>query len=343
MSSPYLLNTWYAAGYSEEFREKPVPRTLLGRELVFYRGESGKLAALEDRCPHRFAPLHMGKILGEHLRCQYHGSEFDHSGRCVRNPSDDRPVPAAMKTLSFPLIERDGVIWVWLGDTPPAAELPAVFSRLVPSGYAVAQGYVRVQGHYQLVTDNLLDLSHAEFLHSDLGAEGFNRRTKYTVEQDGDVVIANHLRHDVPISRMFKQAWGDGAPEQVDHRALARWYPPSSVHLEIGVNAVGDSGAGPTTLAMHLITPETEHVSHYFWRVAYNFHQDDPVFADRFRGVVQAAFENEDEPMIAAQHRKLGGAAFEALRPVLLSTDAATVRARRILQRLLAEQQAAAG
>lgn len=343
MTTKFLLNTWYAAGFTGDFGRQPVLRKLLQRELVFYRTQSGRLVALDDRCPHRFAPLHQGRIIGDHLQCPYHGLEFGPNGACMKNPSRDGTIPAALKVGSYPVIEKNGVVWIWPGSEPADETALHRIPEIHRTGHDMVQGYIRVNAHYQLVVDNLLDLSHAEFLHPNLAAEGFNLRTQYTVTQDSDVVVANHWRPNVPISNLFRLAYGEDAPANVDHRAIAKWYPPSNLQLEVGVAPVGDdSNTGPTTLARHLITPESERVTHYFWQMGRDFRLGDHAFSEWFRDMIQAAFENEDEPMIEAQYRKMDGQPFDSLRPVLLPTDAATVRARRIVQRLLNEEAAAA-
>lgn len=230
------------------------------------------------------------------------------------------------------------MVWIWMGDEEPDPSKLHRWPEFSDGKHQLVRGYMHIEAHYQLVIDNLLDLSHAEFLHPTLGAEGFNRKTQYTVEQNGDVVIANHWRPSVPISRFFSTAYGSHAPEQVDHRAISSWFPPSIVHVEVGVTAVGgDPSAGPTTRAVHLITPESDGVCHYFWTMARDFRLNDAEFADQMQRAVQQAFETEDEPMIEAQYRMLKGSAFEELKPLLLATDGATVRVRRILQRMLQE------
>lgn len=338
MANTFLLNKWYAAGFSSEIASKPVARTLLDRDLVFFRTSQGVLSALDDRCPHRFAPLHMGQVIGEVIRCPYHGLEFGSTGRCMRNPSSDTAPPAALQVRSYPVSEADGMVWIWIGDKVPNPVALPRWPEFNDEKHQVVRGYMHIKAHYQLVVDNLLDLSHAEFLHPTLGAEGFNKKTQYTVTQNGDVVVANHWRPGVPLSRFFSAAYGSDAPAKVDHRAISSWYAPSNVHVEVGVTAVGcDPSAGPTTRTMHLITPESDSVCHYFWTMARDYRLNDAEFAEYMQKAVQQAFETEDEPMIEAQYRMLRGVAFDELKPILLPTDGATVRVRRLLQRMLEE------
>ena len=88
VSGTYLRNAWYVAAWSDDLLDgQLLPRTIMKEPIVLYRKSDGKVVALEDRCPHRFAPLHMGKIVnGDCVQCPYHGLEFDASGACVLNP-----------------------------------------------------------------------------------------------------------------------------------------------------------------------------------------------------------------------------------------------------------------
>lgn len=336
----YLMNTWYAAGFSEDFGRTPMVRVLLEEPIVFYRTEAGEAVALRDRCPHRFAPLHKGTVIGDAIRCPYHGLQFGAGGACVHNPIGDGKIPKAAQTKAYPLAERDGIVWIWFGDQSPDESTIRRWPEFEDADrYTCVQGCIHVNGNYQLVADNLLDLSHAEFLHPYLATEGFNRRTQYSMEQDGNTVIARNWRPNEPISQLFAMAYGDDAPSNVDHLSVVRWEPPSTLRLEIGVTRVGrPASEGPRSQQAHLITPENEHTCHYFWKWARDFKRDDDEFSVRLQAALQGAFETEDGPMIEAQSRYMDGQPLEALKPVLLTTDSASIRARRVLMKLIETQ-----
>jgi phenylpropionate dioxygenase-like ring-hydroxylating dioxygenase large terminal subunit len=110
---PFLKNSWYVAAWSSEV-QGPTHQKIIGEDVLLYRGEHGQVIALGDTCPHRFAPLHLGKVIGDLIQCPYHGLQFNADGHCAHNPFDPAVQPAAAKVRSFPTIERDRFIWIWM-------------------------------------------------------------------------------------------------------------------------------------------------------------------------------------------------------------------------------------
>ena len=83
----WLKNAWYVAGFSHELDQQPfVARTLLGTPVVMMRHSDGRIAALEDLCPHRLMPLSAGSRVGDELQCGYHGMRFAVTGVCTQAP-----------------------------------------------------------------------------------------------------------------------------------------------------------------------------------------------------------------------------------------------------------------
>src|SRR5260370_33281013 len=120
---PYLRNVWYATAWADELGPVApmLARTVAEQPLVLFRTNDGSVRALQDRCPHRFAPLSMGQRTERGIRCGYHGLEFGSSGACIANPHG--PVVQSLKVRAYPATERYGMIWVRLGD--PALSYPS--------------------------------------------------------------------------------------------------------------------------------------------------------------------------------------------------------------------------
>ncbi|MEJ0069391.1 MAG: Rieske 2Fe-2S domain-containing protein [Pseudomonadota bacterium] len=122
----FVTNAWYVAAWSSEIGRQPLGRTLLNEPIVLFRDAAGRAAALEDRCCHRAMPLSRGEPAAGGLRCGYHGLVFDGAGRCVEIPTQ-KTIPASLKVRSFPVEERDDLVWIWMGDPAraDAAEIVA--------------------------------------------------------------------------------------------------------------------------------------------------------------------------------------------------------------------------
>ena len=165
----FLRNTWYMAMWGEQLAEGDLAaRTMLKEPVVVYRAADGTPVAMADSCPHRFAPMHMGKVVdGDRLRCPYHGLEFDRNGACVRNPNGPGKAPPASLRV-YPAVERHSIVWVWMGE-PEKADVALIpdFSILDPDSDNPAFGrdWIRMKANYRLIIDNLLDLCHVSFLH----------------------------------------------------------------------------------------------------------------------------------------------------------------------------------
>ncbi|SDH29132.1 vanillate O-demethylase monooxygenase subunit [Paraburkholderia phenazinium] len=342
----FLLNAWYVAAFAHEVRtDAPFARTLLGRPVVLYRDAAHRAIALDDRCAHRFAPLSKGRMVEGALECPYHGLRFGASGQCVHNPHGDGRVPSGAKVRTYPAIERYGAVWFWPGDPEraDAALLPS-FPFVDPEVAYTHDGYLLSRAHYQLSADNLLDLSHFQFLHPDtLGSEAI-ARGDVQAGNVGDTVWVRRVAHDEVLPPFVANGFGIPPGARVDRWMDVRWTPPGLLSIMVGVTPVGMAReAGLIAPSAHWLTPETERTTHYFF--AFGLPKE---MGEAAREMVRYAvdglmkpFEQEDLPMLEAQQRSLGESDFWALQPALLPIDAGAIRARRIMERLIAEERAA--
>lgn len=163
----FLRNAWYVFDWSHQLQDgtRPLGRIIIGEPVVVWRDDEGLLHAMEDRCPHRHAPLSLGRVDGCTLKCMYHGMTFDGEGRCVGVPLAQSPPKVSLKV--YPAAEKHGWIWVWMGD--PAfgdkALIPDAFGIDDP-GEPMKANSIEYDAHYQLIHDNLCDLSHVDFVHA---------------------------------------------------------------------------------------------------------------------------------------------------------------------------------
>jgi vanillate O-demethylase monooxygenase subunit len=336
----FLRDCWYMAGWLHEVGTQPLRRTILDEPIVLFRPSPPELAALEDRCPHRFVPLSRGSVVDGSLQCGYHGLRFDAGGTCVHNPHGDGVIPPGALVRSFPVLEQDGAAWVWMGDPERAdpASLPRFDGFGDASRYQLASGYVRVGAHYQLVTDNLLDLSHVQYLHKALQTAG-PAQPKREVRQDRNTVWSLAWRYGALPNVPMQRYWPKDKPG--DTHSHMRWDPPGLMLLDVGIGERGcNDSAARSRLSAHLLTPETATSTHYFWAFRCAADSSEEFAAARALGA--RAFELEDAPVIEAQQANLRAADIAALDRGMFASDAAAVRARRVLERLLFESGAPA-
>lgn len=342
----YLRNTWYMAGWSHEVAtEHPISRTLLGEKLVLFRDSTDKINALSNCCPHRFAPLSLGKVVGDALQCPYHGLRFNGNGACVHNPHGNGAIPKAAKVKSYAAIDRFSAIWIWMGDPERAdPDLLPDFSMLDDESNYIGTGYLHVKANYQLETDNILDLSHIEYLHGTSLGNDVVRDAKTDVTQEGNTVWSKRQTSAERLPPALEAHYGSPAGTLWDRWFDVRWDPPASMLLWVGSVPTGtprmpDSRQLPF---VHLFTPETEYTTHYWFATSYPRSYGEK-YAARAKADVEfvgRAFEHEDLPMLQAQQEAMGASEFWDLKPLLLSGDVGAVRARRALDKLIRDEQA---
>jgi len=345
----YLKNVWYAAAFSDEVGETPFARTCLDQDLVIFRRPDKGLAVLADRCPHRFAPLSGGKVIGNEIECPYHGLRFDGAGACSHNPhmKGGGPLKAA-SVASYPVMEKYGIIWFWPGDPTRAdpAELPRVEFLEQPESFSVVRGLLHVLGNYELIVDNLLDLTHASYIHPQFAATGYSAEqqlaaTAVKLERYERSIVNHRVRSGLPAPGPSQMLFGFDSTTPTHSRSTMTWYPPAMLDFDAGSWIMGTPEEdGAHIPQLHFITPETEFTSHYFFLNGRNRRRDDPEVDKALLEMFDRAFRQQDEPMIEAVQRRMGQVSdINELGPVLLPTDAAPVSARRLLARLIREEQ----
>jgi phenylpropionate dioxygenase-like ring-hydroxylating dioxygenase large terminal subunit len=316
-------------------------RIILEEPVLLYRTAEGRAVALEDRCCHRQAPLSMGKLVGDIVKCPYHGLEFDPSGACVKVPSQDR-IPPSARVKSYPVVERNHWIWIWTGD--PAKADPSLiedFHWLDDPGWGYGGNYLHVEANYLLLVENLLDTTHLPFLHPNtLGTDAF-ARSEFEVTRQGDRIQVARWLMDKPPAPFHKQMGGFPDGLNVDRWQITHFAPPCFVKLDVGSAPAGagarqgDRSQGANMWNLNAITPETERSAHYFFAQAYNFKLDQRWISDLLRKQVKDIFL-EDMHMIKHQqiNMDLGPTA-----PVMLGQDKAWVLMRQIVERLVREEE----
>lgn len=338
----YLRDAWYVAGLADELQPgQLLARTLLEEPVVFFRRVDGTLAALFDRCPHRFAPLSQGKLCdGAVLQCAYHGLRFNDQGACVHNPHGDGSIPKAASVKAYAVCERDGLLWWWAGDVEKADKslIPDYSQVASATADATIKGYMPTQCHYQLLVDNILDLTHVDFLHAGFLGSGAITRTKPEVTEipERSVKVSWQSSGDLAPHAFDMYLREQGRP--TDQWTEVTWTAPSNMLLAAGATLLGETREqGSDSLNLHLTTPESDDRCHYWYWTTRTFAINAEANAEIAK-FVQHTFVQQDKPMLEAQQSRIGGAGFWSLKPLLLHGDAAAVRVRRKLDALIAAE-----
>ena len=355
----FLKNYWYVAAFTDEVGAQPLGRTLLGEPVVFYRTPSGQPVAFEDRCCHRNAPLSLGRVIGDKLQCGYHGMIFDPSGACVGIPGQVT-IPKGAKVQAYPVVDRWHFLWIWMGDPAlaDASRIPRVQFNDHPN-WSYVGGYLHLECHYQLLVDNLLDLSHETFLHSKtIGNEHVadtplakvlaNNAEALSISPLKELVVvkpavtATRWMFDIDPPPLYAKTGGFAErKEKVDRWQLLHFEPPSVVWLDAGVAVAGtgalqgDRSRGITHILFDGITPETETSTHYFWSFPRDYKIDDQSIDAMLQTGVANTFL-EDKDMLEGQQRRM--TAKPNAPKIDINVDAPSAQARRLVERLLREE-----
>lgn len=306
----FIRDAWTVAAWpSEVSHERPLARTILGDDVVLFRSASGEAVALEDRCAHRLAPLSMGRIEADGIRCMYHGVKFSPQGECIQVPAQQHANPA-MCVRRYPVVERDGFVWIWMGDpakADPASIVPAPWHS--DPRWAASQGYLHVKAHMALVADNLLDFGHLPFVHQNTVGAAAQADFGTEVKPKAGGVLTDRWYIDVPASKFHQQV---GRFEgNVDAWHCYEWHLPAIMSLDSGSAPTGTGarekphGTREGAVEFHhiaVLTPQDEDHTHYFWVHWRNFDVDDRGMDQVVHDNITAAFA-EDKAMVEAQHK----------------------------------------
>jgi len=341
--TPYLLNCWYVAALSREVQgEDFLARQLLDTSVLLYRKADGTPVALHDRCPHRMVPLHMGKRDGDSVVCAYHALKFDCTGACTHNPHGKQVIPTAAKVRNYPLLEKWGFIWIWMGDQEAdASKLPDFGALDDGPASGIGHTYMPMKANYELIIDNVMDLSHVDHVHGEI----ISTRGQLTpqippVKEENKTVNVRWEWAQTPPMGILAPFLPN--PDiSARHFVSVTWYAPATIQLTIGAT----QGDGPLTLDgtvgqydLHTCTPASATETHYWFATRRNHIVDDAGYNQFKIEAMHNAFVTEDGPIIEAVQREMNSDDFFAFNPVLITSDAAPVRVRRLLAKMIADE-----
>ncbi len=170
------INFWYPVTRSNDLVDKPVRARIMGLPFVAFRDADGAAHVLADTCVHRGGSLSRGWVKDSHLVCPYHGWRYSADGHCTHIPSlgDGARIPARAKVDSYPVEEKYGIVFAFLGDLP-AEERPPVYAipEWEQDGWRANELVIlELDAYFERSMENGLDPAHNEFVHPSQGAPG---------------------------------------------------------------------------------------------------------------------------------------------------------------------------
>lgn len=337
----FVKNVWYIAASETELEQPFIARRILNVPIIMFATSTGKLSAMEDACPHRLVPLSHGKRVNDEIRCGYHGMCFSAEGECTHVPGQTH-IPAAARVKTFPLISRHGFAWIWMGDKELANP------DLIPDihwnkslGWASSRGYHHIQANFRLLNDNLLDLSHETYVHGDtIGNEEEESIANYTpvVTVDSNCLTRAHREMpNIDAPPFFALSLGRTG-------RINRWQSAINLVPSINLTIVGFHPTGEDRSealighVLHLLTPETESSTHYFWAFVRNYKIEDQEMTESIQKAISATFD-QDKELLELQQKQMEERG-QQVPLVAIKLDQAPIQARRLLEQRLADEAA---
>ena len=340
----FIKNAWYVAAWADEVTDKPVARRILNEPVVLFRDERGAAAALLDMCCHRGAPLSCGKVVPSGLECGYHGMVYAGDGACVHIPGQVH-IPAKARVKSYPLVEKDALLWVWLGD-PAAADPSTIVDYPFHNDMAHwphKHTLYPIEGSASLMVDNLMDLTHLGYIHvSTIGGYPQSHVDAIMDTQPTETGLKfTRWMLDSQAPPTYKKAVPTLA-DRIDRWQEFEFVAPAvvlqwvgAIDANTGAYDKGKRDGGFSMRIFHGLTPETETTCHYFWSTLNGFAPNDPASTQKIFDEVSAAFL-EDQYIVQQQQMRLKELGEDGL--INIVADGARVHMRRVLDKMLARE-----
>lgn len=364
----YIRDAWYVAGMSADFpSEKLTGHVIAGRPIVIWRTKDGDVVAYDDRCAHKRFPLSKGRLMPDGtLECAYHGMRYDTSGKCVMIPSHPTgPISPQAQMRAFPVIEQDGLVWIWPGN-PERSNLrkPPRMPEVSDSRWeTICVGPMNVDANYLLLIENLLDITHFYPLHDGNIGDIANSRIPIELEEgecDGNKyvmtirrtsnykqppyledwfhydIVDRHHTHCLVNPGVTRVVMRNAAPGELEQRNNEREFP--------GELKPDGNERGYVLIHTHTPVDEKSHV----WRIlvncpAHHMSKGDPNKSTAKRVAEMFPDVAAEDLWAVAEQQRMFGFPDEGYSEVFLKPDLALKRARKIFHDLhLEETQAAA-
>lgn len=331
----YPLNCWWVAAFSDEVGQGLLGRWLLDTPVLLYRKGDGTAVAMEDRCPHRAAPLSLGERRGDNVECGYHGFTFSPKGKCVRVPSIDGE-PPEFTVRSYPVIEQAPFVWIYLGD--PAAidnvEPPHALDWFEDEDFATEIGRLDVAANYMLLKENVLDLTHFGYVH----AASFE-----ITDWVGPPKVTRHGEHigysqhfvNSPLPEIFATPLGLETATPFDRHNYGYFVTPALQIAGVDFSDPKQPDANEPFgrfRVSHATTPVDKENMLYFWVIARDYGTSAEEMK-AFKEITEVGFAEDEEMIEAVQINMSRDQRYSPKEEVSVLADAPHLQARRTLKK----------
>lgn len=333
-------NGWYVAAFVREIGEALLSRWILNQPVVLYRKADGTAVAVDGRCPHRHYPLGASKRVGDAIQCGYHGITFGADGKCTFVPSQST-IPGVYAIRAYPLVERGLWAWIWPGDPDKADE--ALIPTLDEIGFNIpgmipdAFYAMHVKGRYQLLNDNLLDLSHLGYLHATSIGTPDDAATPEVRDLNERRLSSRRIMRNTPMPPYHDRSEHDGPVDRIS--GMDFYFP--GFHAGIGESSIpeGQPNGGKllhSSRVWHAVTPATKTTCNYFFGMSSPSRDKLEEAKIRLEPVLaEDSFATEEIEKIIST--------LDELPPeLMLRSDTTAVQGRRILQAMMDKEKAEA-
>jgi phenylpropionate dioxygenase-like ring-hydroxylating dioxygenase large terminal subunit len=334
------LNCWYVAAFCDEIKGELLDRWICNKPFVMYRAQSGKVVALDGRCPHRHFPLGKSKLIGDEVECLYHGLRFNTEGACTKIPSQVH-IPSSCHIKSYPVKEHGMWVFIWPGD-PDLADV-SLLPNLEDTGFTDKSFgcrpffQVEIEGRYQLMNDNLLDLTHLAYLHANsIGNEGNASAPEEKEERENFMRSRRYLKN-VPIMPAQQDAWDYKG--MVNRLAGMDYYLPG-FHAGLDVITIPEDHperGGEELMnfrVFHAVTPGKLDTTNYFFGFGGR-----NIPEEEFERTKQFLWPVIEEDAMATKEIEimLKSLDFDP-RDIVLGSDSGSARGRQLLQKMMDDE-----
>jgi phenylpropionate dioxygenase-like ring-hydroxylating dioxygenase large terminal subunit len=342
-----VKNAWYVAAWADELRDAPLGRRICDEPVVLFRDPAGCAAALADYCCHRAAPLSAGKLVETGLECGYHGMVYGGDGVCVHIPGQVH-IPPKARVRSYPLVEKDALLWIWMGD-PSGADATQIVDYPFhndTANWPHQHTMYPIAGSAMLMVDNLMDLTHLAYVHT--STIGGNAKAHVEAIMDTQPTETGLKFTRWMLDTAPPPTYRKGAPQLADRidrwqefefiapAAVLQW--TGAVDANTGAYDRGMREGGFSLRIFHGLTPATETTCWYFWSGSNGYRQNDPQATTDLFNELETAFK-EDVRIVGLQQARLSELGDAAL--INIVADGARVHMRRVIDKLAARETAA--